>query len=364
MWVRRHRAAAALVAIGVVAVPIIAATYFTTPSVAMPAVYVSYSRGSAGNTGTAGAPLLTVQAGINVALNRGPPFAEVLLESGTFPASGTVTLREGVNVSGGLDPVSWKPIQGGLTTIVGAASGGTLVASARMISAPTAIQRIRFQAPDATNAAGASIALRAKSCTSALTFTDCEFVAGNGRAGGPAAAGEPGPAGTAAATNAGGAGFENGRGGVITSSPGGVVNASGNWSAGKGGTAGGDGGGEAGGGGGGEGATNGGASFAVHLHDSSPVFVNCAFKSGRGGDGGLGGGGGPGGSGGHGGGGAGGHGGPSWCLYKSGTTSAPELRGTRTLTVGAGGRGGAGGSTPPGGHAGQSGNDGPSGTIN
>jgi hypothetical protein len=458
-----------------------AATHLTTVDVPINAKFVSYSRGAAGNPGTAGSPFLTVQAGISAAFASGPPYPEVYLEAGAFPPSGTIQFQPAINVIGGFDPVSWLVIPGASTTISGS-SAGTLVANAQTISVATSIQRIRFQAPNATSGGGASIAFRAKSCTSALGFTDCEFVAGNAQAGASGAAGVAGedggdgvsPGGILNGGGAGGAGHPNdggnggdggsaaggngsagddgvgtgagsggsgsagafcsltnpggdggngnaggnGAGGTITSSPGGAIDASGNWTpgtAGSGGASGGNGkgggggggsggkactasvgnGGGGGGGGGGAGTGggaggNGGASFATHLHDSSPIFTNCTFTAGNGGTGGNGGAGasggaggsggngnthlpshvgaggdaGNGGAGGKGGGGAAGHGGPSWCVYKSGTTSNPTFLGTLSLLPGVGGVGGNGGTAPSGGNPGQAGSGGPSGTIN
>lgn len=456
-----------------------AATHLTTVNLPMNVLFVSHSRGAVGNPGTAGSPFLTFAEGMNAAFAAGAPYPEVRIEHGTHASTGGATMYPEVNVTGGFDPILWVPVPGAYSTI-NVGTSGILLENA---SAPTTIQRLKFIASNG-GVGFSSIAFKAKNCTSALTFVDCRFQAGNagagpagaagatgdsgsagystsgstgglggstwppfshnggdggygggpGSAGGQGSWGNPYPAGsggspsggqTCSSSNNGGNGGGGldgalvGLGGLIVSQPGGSVNASGNWVAGfagqtgqqgdhgEGGGGGGGSGGVAcslavqlsgfgggGGGAGGEGGhggapgANGRASFAIHLHSSSPTFQDCTFDAGNGGPGGIGGpggAGGPGGIGGQGGqgsgnpgtpgnggsggdggygrtggGGTGGHGGPSWCVYRSGT-SAPTFLGNTTLLPAVGGPGSPGGI---GGGQGQSGSSGPSGTMN
>jgi hypothetical protein len=447
-----------------------AATLLTVASSPDNALFVSHSRGSLTNPGTAGFPFLTIQQAINASFAMPTPRPTVKIEAGNYNEP-SLTLRSGVSLLGGLDGVSFAPLTGARSRVV---LGNSTAVGQDLLLAST-IARMEFVASDATGNSGASTALRLLTTSSGVSFDDCLFQAGRGghgqngfggtngsngsagssgssggwggfggsfggnggAGGGPGSNGAPGQAGG----NSGGSGGSGGAGSFCSpsnggtggstfnhgvpgsggqpNSLGGVIVGSGSWSpgspsfalagaAGRGGGGGGGGGGATcsllseggrggGGGGGGYGASggqggwNGGASFAVHLHNSSPAFSNCDFvaaQGGNGGNGGTGGNGGLGGSaaggeagggnaanggsggsgsrGGAGGGGAAGHGGPSYALYKSGT-SLPALGPGLSFTAAGGGSPGspgAGGSSPNSGGAGAAGQVGPSGPMN
>jgi hypothetical protein len=170
-----------------------AATFLSTVNVPTSAVFVSHSRGAAGNPGTAGSPFLTLQQGIAAALAAGAPYPVVYVEHGSYTPTGPVALTGGMNILGGLDAVSWTPVAGAYSTVNVGSDG----ISASAIASPTTISRLEVVAANATlPSAPDSIALRALTCSSSLAFVSCRFQAGNGAPGligaAPAAAADGG----------------------------------------------------------------------------------------------------------------------------------------------------------------------------
>lgn len=154
----------------------------------MNAVYVSQSRGKAGNSGTSGAPFLTLAEGINAAFIAGSPYPEVLVEEGDYDEPTGFSFREGVNITGGYDAF----FQGTIAGVKSRVFVGTGRALAKQIhTQPTEIRNLDLRAGDAVTPEEASIALEVRSCTNVLKFTDCQFVAGRGGDGIPGQDGNP-----------------------------------------------------------------------------------------------------------------------------------------------------------------------------
>jgi hypothetical protein len=183
-----------------------AATHLTTVNVPASAVFVSHSRGAPGNPGTAGSPFLTIAEGVNAAVAAGMPYPKVHVEHGSY-TPGTLNFVNGLDIVGGLDPISWTPVPGTHSTLNLVFSG----AFAQDILLPTTIERLELIAAAAPQNQS-SIALRTHNAASSLVFVGCRFEAGNGGSGdsgyfpGQASAGGDGNGPTGATGGTGGTG--------------------------------------------------------------------------------------------------------------------------------------------------------------
>jgi hypothetical protein len=155
-----------------------AATHLTTVNVPTNAVFVSHSRGAPANPGTAGSPFLTIQEGVAAALLAGLPYPKVYVEHGSYTPTGGFTFVNGLDIKGGLDPVSWTPVVGTYSRINVNPQG----ASGQSILLPTLIEQVEVvSGPAAQNQS--SVALRLHDAASSMTFANCRFEAGNGGSG-------------------------------------------------------------------------------------------------------------------------------------------------------------------------------------
>lgn len=164
-------------------------TVFSDPS----AAFFVAAWGSAANPGSAQSPLASVAAAINASFAAPAPHPAVFVMAGSYAESGLM-FRDGVDVTGGCDPVSWVPNPAGLSVIQLPSAGAQAVA----ITAPTTVRRIELRSADAPGfqvPAASSIALSVSQCTAALTLDRCVFASGSGGDGAAGSNGTDGPSG-------------------------------------------------------------------------------------------------------------------------------------------------------------------------
>jgi CARDB/Putative metal-binding motif len=155
------------------------------------AIFVSPS-GSDLNPGTKTQPKQTLAQAIATAAGA-VPVKNVYAATG--PYSERLTVADGVGVFGGYNPTSWARAAFPATAItVGATGGNVQAAVATNIAAPTELQLISLNAPDAVAAGASTYGLRADNA-GALVLSAVMIAAGHGAAGTDGTPGEDGAAG-------------------------------------------------------------------------------------------------------------------------------------------------------------------------
>ncbi len=162
------------------------------------AVFVA-TDGDDSNPGTAEAPVRSLRVGLASA--RTGHKTQVLVAVGMYTETSTLTLVDGVGVFGGFDRANGWRRGSGMTVV----SGPAVAAEARMITSPTTIARIEFDAADGQAPGGASIALRAVDASMLRIEDHAVLSAGRGAAGSNGAVGDVGASGSRGGSGGAGA---------------------------------------------------------------------------------------------------------------------------------------------------------------
>ncbi|UCC43925.1 MAG: hypothetical protein JSU65_12560, partial [Candidatus Zixiibacteriota bacterium] len=182
---------------------------------ALTTVYVANSSRGDYAAGTSRDPLPTIVQGINASLDAGEPYPEVRVAVGTYAES--PNLRAGVSMVGGLDSLSWNPVQDAYSVIE---CPGYSSVYGESITVETQITAFHIISPDQVDPARSAIPLKLAYCSNALQFTSCFFQAGRGQDGIDGSNGSTGPSGDRG-SSAGGVTGASGGGGICVGGRGG-----------------------------------------------------------------------------------------------------------------------------------------------
>lgn len=164
------------------------------------AVFVS-ANGDDGAAGSRLGPVHTITRGIELAKEL--KLSEVYVASGVYDE--VVTVQPGISLYGGYDPDTWQRSASRVTKIEGVESAdGSTAVVAPEVSAPTTLQLLTIEAPDAHMQDGAghghsAYAVQVLGGTDTLTIIGSTLVAGRGASGADGMTGRSGMAGDAGA---------------------------------------------------------------------------------------------------------------------------------------------------------------------